>query len=98
MRLPNVYGNLPAARTPRGHELQFELLLLCTLAYSLLQSQAPYFSVIGKIGSEVDAIYVVDDQCQENTGRCVEAECTDPRVRVVFNPANMGVGRAAMAG
>lgn len=56
------------------------------------------FSVIEKIGPEVDAIYVVDDQCPENTGHFVEAECTDRRVRVVFNSENRGVGGATIAG
>ncbi len=55
-------------------------------------------SVIGKIGPEVEAIYVVDDQCPENSGRYVEAECVDRRVRVIFNQENRGVGGATMAG
>ncbi len=55
-------------------------------------------SVIDSIGSEVSRIYVVDDKCPENTGKYVEEFCKDPRVRVVYNPENKGVGGATMAG
>lgn len=54
--------------------------------------------VIGRIGREVAAIYVVDDKCPENTGDFVTSECADPRVHVVFNSINLGVGGAVMAG
>lgn len=54
--------------------------------------------VIGRIGEEVAAIYVVDDKCPENTGDYVKRECADPRVHVVFNSVNLGVGGAVMAG
>jgi glycosyltransferase involved in cell wall biosynthesis len=54
--------------------------------------------VIAAIGPEVTAIYVVDDACPEGTGRHVEETETDPRVRVVSNERNQGVGGATMAG
>lgn len=54
--------------------------------------------VIARIGAEVDAIYVVDDRCPEESGRFVSAECTDPRVHVVFHTENQGVGGAVMTG
>jgi len=54
--------------------------------------------VLGSIGPEVDAIYVVDDCCPEATGTLVTRQCPDPRVRVVRNPVNLGVGGAVMAG
>jgi dolichol-phosphate mannosyltransferase len=54
--------------------------------------------VIARIGPEVCAIYVVDDRCPESTGDMVERECTDPRVRVLRNPVNLGVGGAVMRG
>lgn len=46
----------------------------------------------------VDRIYVVDDACPEGTGDLVEAQCTDPRVTVVRNPSNLGVGGAVLNG
>jgi glycosyltransferase involved in cell wall biosynthesis len=55
-------------------------------------------SVIDKIGPEVDAIYVVDDCCPEETGKFVSEHLTDPRVRIIFNRKNLGVGGATLAG
>ena len=43
-------------------------------------------------------IYVVDDRCPEGSGALVQAECRDPRVVVLMNPVNLGVGGAVMAG
>lgn len=54
--------------------------------------------VISRIGSEVAHIYVVDDCCPDQSGAFVEKNCTDPRVRLVFNQVNLGVGGAVMAG
>lgn len=54
--------------------------------------------VISKIGDEVWRIYVVDDGCPEGSGKHVGASVTDPRVRVLFNKENRGVGGAVMAG
>ncbi|HEX8544856.1 MAG TPA: glycosyltransferase family 2 protein [Pseudomonas sp.] len=55
-------------------------------------------SVIENIGREVSRIYVVDDCCPEGTGNFVQQHCTDPRVQVIFNPENRGVGGAVMSG
>ena len=54
--------------------------------------------VLSAIGPECEAVYVVDDACPNGTGDVVEAECRDPRVRVVRNEANEGVGGATLAG
>ncbi|MFT5695932.1 MAG: dolichol-phosphate mannosyltransferase [Myxococcota bacterium] len=54
--------------------------------------------VLGAIGPECHAIYVVDDACPEKTADLVEAECHDPRVRVVRLPKNNGVGGATIEG
>ncbi|WP_313311770.1 glycosyltransferase family 2 protein [Pulveribacter sp.] len=50
--------------------------------------------VIGAIGPEVHAIYAVDDACPAGSGRFVEEHNRDPRVRVLYNPENRGVGGA----
>ena len=55
-------------------------------------------SVIDGIGIEVDAIYVVDDCCPDGSGRLVEAQCVDKRVKVLFNSQNEGVGGAVVRG
>lgn len=54
--------------------------------------------VIGRIGEEVDRIYVVDDACPEESGRYVEEKCQDARVTVIRHAENQGVGGAVMAG
>lgn len=54
--------------------------------------------VICRIGAEVCKIYVVDDACPEQSGCFVEQECHDPRVKVLYNEKNRGVGGAVMAG
>lgn len=54
--------------------------------------------LIPQIGPEVDLIVVVDDQCPENSGKYVEKNCSDQRVKVVYNTVNMGVGGAVKTG
>jgi dolichol-phosphate mannosyltransferase len=54
--------------------------------------------VLSGIGPECRAIYVVDDACPEGTGDFVEAECHDPRVRVLRHETNQGVGGATLTG
>lgn len=54
--------------------------------------------VIKRIGPECHQIYVVDDCCPENSGQYVRDNCSDPRLRILRNPRNLGVGGAVMAG
>ena len=54
--------------------------------------------VLAAIGPEVSSIFVVDDRCPEGSGARVEAECRDPRVRVLYNRDNRGVGGAVLRG
>lgn len=54
--------------------------------------------VISQIPPLVSDIYVVDDACPDQSGAFVQQHCTDPRVKVLFNPVNLGVGGATMAG
>lgn len=54
--------------------------------------------VVDAIGGEVQAIYCVDDCCPEKSGDFIDANLTDPRIRVVRNPVNKGVGGAVMTG
>lgn len=60
--------------------------------------RAHILGVLAGIGREVAAIYVVDDACPEATGQHVSASCGDPRVRVIRNESNLGVGGATMRG
>jgi dolichol-phosphate mannosyltransferase len=59
---------------------------------------AKILDVIGRIGPEVAAIYVVDDACPERSGEVVETTVKDPRVRVIRHGANRGVGAATITG
>jgi len=54
--------------------------------------------VLSGIPPECASVYVVDDACPEKTGAYVEAECRDPRVRVLYNERNLGVGGATLCG
>lgn len=54
--------------------------------------------VISEIGPEVWRIYVVDDECPDESGRHVESYCRDSRVVVLRHEANQGVGGAVMTG
>lgn len=55
-------------------------------------------SVINGIGQECSRIYVVDDCCPDSSGDFVRRNCIDPRVVVLQNPTNLGVGGAVMTG
>lgn len=59
---------------------------------------AHILDVVARIGAEVSKIYVIDDKCPDHSGQFVLRECRDPRVVVVFNEVNLGVGGAVMAG
>ena len=50
--------------------------------------------VIAAIGPEVHAIYAVDDACPDHSGNFIQTHNQDPRVKVLFNPENRGVGGA----
>ncbi len=55
-------------------------------------------AVLSAMGPECEHIYVVDDGCPERTGDHVKLECHDPRVRVIRNDRNLGVGGATLRG
>lgn len=54
--------------------------------------------LLQQIGQEVQRIIVVDDACPEHTGDYVRENCADERVKVIFHPANLGVGGAVKTG
>lgn len=55
-------------------------------------------AVLAGIGPETDRIYCIDDACPERSGAFIEANCHDPRVVVLRNAVNEGVGGAVMHG
>lgn len=54
--------------------------------------------VIAQIGPEVAMIFAVDDKCPDGSGQFIEANIADPRLKLVYNSENKGVGGAVMAG
>ena len=60
--------------------------------------KAHVLGVIEQIPASVSRIYVVDDACPDASGAWVETQCNDPRVSVLRNASNQGVGGAVMAG
>ena len=54
--------------------------------------------VIGRIGPQVFLIVAVDDACPDGTGDHIKACCPDPRVEVVRNEHNLGVGGTMIHG
>lgn len=54
--------------------------------------------VLERIGPECSRIFVVDDACPQHSGDVVEAQCSDPRVRVIRHAQNQGVGGAVITG
>jgi glycosyltransferase involved in cell wall biosynthesis len=54
--------------------------------------------VIAGIGPEVWRIYAVDDKCPDGSGDFIEQNNVDPRVVVLRNEVNLGVGGAVMHG
>lgn len=54
--------------------------------------------VLETIPPDIAAVYVIDDCCPEKSGDLVETHCGDPRVQVLRNARNIGVGGAVMAG
>ncbi len=54
--------------------------------------------LLSRFDDFVSWIFVVDDCCPERTGERVQAAVVDPRVRVIFNEKNLGVGGATATG
>lgn len=54
--------------------------------------------VLADIGPEVTSIFVVDDSCPDGTGDYVRENATDPRITVLHNAVNQGVGGATVTG
>lgn len=54
--------------------------------------------VLAAIPATIERIYCVDDACPQSSGNLIEAQCSDPRVRVLRHDANQGVGGAVLTG
>mgnify|MGYP005755077695 CR=1 FL=1 len=76
----------------RAHDAGIAVVIPC---YRVTRHILP---LLADIGPEVGRIYCVDDACPDHSGDFIAAHCRDPRVRVLHNPENLGVGGAVMAG
>jgi len=83
------------ARTPLMLQPKAERIAVIIPCYKVSNH---ILEVITAIGPEVDAIYVVDDCCPEESGKLVQSVCRDPRIKVLFNTRNLGVGGAVKHG
>lgn len=54
--------------------------------------------VLSEIGKEVNKIYCIDDACPENSGKFIEENTKDPRVKVIYHAINQGVGGSVITG
>ena len=62
------------------------------------RSKLQILRVLNGIGAEVWRVYVIDDACPEGSGKYVEEQGKDLRIRVIFHEFNKGVGGAVITG
>ncbi len=54
--------------------------------------------VVRGVLEQVDHVYCIDDACPEQSGRVLEGQLSDPRLTVLYNSTNLGVGGAVKEG
>jgi dolichol-phosphate mannosyltransferase len=69
-----------------------------TVVIPAFRVRAHILEVLKLIGDEVQHVLVIDDKCPEKSGEYVQLHNVDPRVEVIFNPINLGVGGAVKSG
>jgi dolichol-phosphate mannosyltransferase len=90
-----------AGMKPSAHPVQAELSFVAprlAVVIPCYKVTSHIANVIARIGPEVAMIFAVDDKCPDNSGQYIEANIADPRLKVVYNPENKGVGGAVMVG
>jgi glycosyltransferase involved in cell wall biosynthesis len=83
--------DLSAAPPPRPRP-RIAVVIPCYRAASTIGA------VVAGIGPEAARIFVVDDDCPEGTGARAFETISDPRLTVLSNPRNLGVGGAVKRG
>ncbi len=73
-------------------DVNIAVVIPCFRVRSLIED------VISKIGKEVDQIIVIDDACPDGSGRNLENNSKDHRLKVLYNQVNLGVGGAVLNG
>jgi dolichol-phosphate mannosyltransferase len=85
-------GREPRPGGPAPADPRIAVVIPCYRAASTIAD------VIARVPAVVGRIYVVDDGCPEATGDHAGREGADPRVRVLRNERNLGVGGATKRG
>ena len=77
-----------------------ELLINTTISVVIpcYKEKTHVLDVLKKIPGYVNYIYCIDDGCPDETGKYIEENYNDPRVKVIFHDKNMGVGAAMITG
>jgi len=78
-----------------GHEKTTKSVAVIIPCY---REKARIIDVLEAIPHDIQQIYVVDDSCPDGSGEHVAAEAKDPRITILFNAENLGVGGATKAG
>lgn len=56
------------------------------------------YKVISKLPNYIDQIVVIDDSCPENTGKILQKNIRNNKIKILFNKINMGVGASVIRG
>src|SRR6187551_1629813 len=91
-QVPSINGPTSPLTATRSTTMKLAVVIPC------YRAKLHVLDVLAAIPPMVDSIHVVDDACPDDTGRHVEANCNDPRVRVHYNQHNLGVGGAVLRG
>jgi dolichol-phosphate mannosyltransferase len=91
-RLPEVHKLDDRVTVADASNSRIAVVLPC------YRSKEYVIDVIRRIGPEVFLIVAVDDACPDCTGDHIEAYCEDPRVEIVRNGFNLGVGGSVIRG
>lgn len=76
----------------KDHDCKIAVVIPC------YKVSAHILEVVGRIGPDIDKIYIVDDACPEGSGELVKTKFVDPRLKVITHTVNLGVGGAVMTG
>ncbi|MBV8168814.1 MAG: glycosyltransferase family 2 protein [Alphaproteobacteria bacterium] len=82
----------PATASPAANQPAIAVVIPC------YRVKAQILEVLAAVPPAVRTIYCVDDGCPEHSGAFVESNAADPRVVVLYNHENRGVGGAMITG
>ena len=95
--MQTVAGSVPAVAVPLQAK-EAAAVLKIAVVVPCFRVRDHVLPMLARMPSWIARIYVVDDACPQQTGRHVQAHCDDPRVMVLHNERNLGVGGAVVRG